>query len=40
VKRVLKIDHKKNVMAEMKWSKEWLSDEKEPFKEFLFLIER
>ncbi|MCK5808032.1 DNA adenine methylase [bacterium] len=40
VKKVVKIDHKKNVMAEMKWSKKWLADNEQPFNEFLFLLER
>ena len=40
VRKVVKIDHKKNVMAEMKWSKKWLADDEQPFNEFLFLLER
>lgn len=37
---VVEIDYKKNVMAGMKWTNEWLRDAEEPNREFLFLIER
>ncbi|GAB4154902.1 MAG: hypothetical protein Fur0021_21850 [Candidatus Promineifilaceae bacterium] len=37
---VVELDYKKNVMAGMKWTNEWLRDAEEPNKEFLFLIER
>ena len=37
---VLDIDHKKNVMADMKWKNEWLRDAEEPNREFLFLLEK
>lgn len=34
------LDYKKNVMAGMRWTNEWLRDAEEPNREFLFLIER
>lgn len=37
---VVEIDYKKNVMAGMKWTNEWLRDAEEPNREFLFLMER
>ena len=37
---VVEIDYKKNVMADMKWTNEWIKDAVEPNKEFLFLIEK
>ncbi|HQU46422.1 MAG TPA: DNA adenine methylase [Pirellulales bacterium] len=37
---VLELDYKKNVMAGMKWTQEWLRDADEPNREFLFLIRR
>ncbi|GAB4357965.1 MAG: hypothetical protein OHK0021_02240 [Bryobacter sp.] len=38
--QVLEIDYKRNVMADMKWTNEWLRDAEEPNREFLFLIAR
>ena len=38
--KVVELDYKKNVMAGMKWTNEWLRDAEEPNKEFLFLIEK
>lgn len=38
--KVIKIDHKKNVMAAMKWTDDWLRDIEEPNREFLFLLEK
>ena len=35
-----KIEYKKNVMAAMKWTNEWLRESSEPNKEFLFLIRK
>ncbi|MBV5310490.1 DNA adenine methylase [Chromatium okenii] len=35
----LEIDYKKNVMANMRWTNEWVKDAEIPNKEFLFLIE-
>ncbi len=37
---VIEIDHKKNVMADMKWTDEWLRDAEQPNREFLFLLEK
>jgi adenine-specific DNA-methyltransferase len=36
----IEVDYKKNVMAEMKWTNEWLRDSEQPHREFLFLIEK
>ena len=36
----IKVDYKKNVMASMKWTNEWLSEAKEPNFEFLFLMQK
>ncbi|MBZ5522733.1 MAG: DNA adenine methylase [Acidobacteriia bacterium] len=36
----LEIDYRRNVMAGMKWTNEWLRDADTPNREFLFLIER
>ena len=35
---VVSINHKKNIMSEMKWTKEWAKDAESPNTEFLFLI--
>ncbi len=40
VKKVMEIDYKKNVMADMRWTSEWVADAESPNKEFLFLIEK
>lgn len=37
---VIEIDHKRNVMAGMSWTNEWLRDAEEPNREFLFLVEK
>ena len=37
---VVEVDYKKNVMAEMKWTNEWVGDSDKPHHEFLFLIEK
>jgi len=37
---VVEVDYKRNVMADMKWTNEWLRDAVSPNREFLFLIER
>lgn len=37
---VVELDYKKNVMAGMKWTNEWLREAEEPNREFLFLIEK
>ena len=36
----LSINYKKNVMAEMKWTHEWIRETDDPNQEFLFLIEK
>jgi adenine-specific DNA-methyltransferase len=36
----IEVDYKKNVMAEMKWTNEWICDSELPHREFLFLIEK
>jgi len=35
---VVEVDYKRNVMADMKWTNEWLRDAEAPNREFLFLI--
>lgn len=37
---VIELDYKKNVMAGMKWTNEWLREAEKPHREFLFLIEK
>ena len=37
---VLELDYKKNVMAGMKWTDEWINDAETPNREFLFLLEK
>lgn len=37
---VVELDHKRNVMANMRWTNEWIRDAEEPNREFLFLIEK
>ncbi len=37
---VVEVDYKKNVMAGMKWTNEWICEADEPNREFLFLIEK
>ena len=36
----IEVDYKKNVMAEMKWTNEWIRDSEQSHREFLFLIEK
>jgi adenine-specific DNA-methyltransferase len=38
--KTIELDYKKNVMANMKWTNEWLKDLDEPHKEFIFLIDK
>lgn len=40
VVEVLEIDYRKNVMAGMRWTNEWISEAETPNREFLFLIEK
>ena len=37
---VIQLDYKRNVMAGMKWTNEWLRDAESPNREFLFLIDK
>lgn len=37
---VVAIDYKRNVMASMTWTKEWVSESEKPNREFLFLLEK
>lgn len=37
---LVEVDYKKNVMAEMRWTNEWIREAETPNKEFLFLIEK
>lgn len=39
VKKIIEIDYKKNVMATMRWTNEWLNSD-EPNKEYLFLMSK
>ena len=36
----IELDYKKNVMAGMKWTDEWINDAEKPNREFLFLLEK
>jgi adenine-specific DNA-methyltransferase len=40
VREVLELDYKRNVMANMKWTNQWLPDTESPNREFLFLIDK
>lgn len=40
IKKIVEVDHKRNVMANMTWTNEWVEDSERPHKEFLFLIEK
>ena len=35
-----KVDYQRNVMSTMKWTNEWVKENEEPNREFLFLIQR
>lgn len=37
---VVELDHQRNVMAEMKWTNDWIRDADGPNREFLFLLEK
>ena len=37
---LVEVDHKKNVMANMRWTNEWIREAELPNREFLFLIEK
>ncbi len=36
----LAVNYKRNVMAEMKWTRDWIRDVDQPNREFLFLLEK
>ncbi|MGL4595383.1 MAG: DNA adenine methylase [Thermoguttaceae bacterium] len=36
----VEIDYKKNVMADMRWTNEWIKEAENPNREFLFLVEK
>lgn len=38
--RVAKVNYKKNVMSDMKWTNEWVREAEEPHREFLFLLKK
>ena len=38
--KTIEFDYKKNVMADMKWTNEWLREAEQPNKEFIFLIRK
>ena len=40
VRELLEVDYRKNVMAGMRWTNEWVSEADLPNREFLFLIEK
>lgn len=40
LRNTIEIDYKKNVMANMRWTNEWVRKADKPNKEFLFLIEK
>ncbi len=37
---VVEVDYRRNVMANMRWTNEWIRDAETPHKEFLFLIKK
>lgn len=38
--KTVELDYKKNVMAEMRWTNEWLREAESPNREFIFLIDK
>jgi adenine-specific DNA-methyltransferase len=40
VVEVVELDYKRNVMADMKWTNDWIRDAEQPNREFLFLLEK
>jgi len=37
---VISVDYKRNVMAQMRWTNEWIRESENPNKEFLFLLQK
>jgi adenine-specific DNA-methyltransferase len=37
---IVELDYKRNVMADMKWTNDWIRDASEPNREFLFLLNK
>lgn len=37
---VVELDYKRNVMADMKWTNDWIREAEAPNREFLFLLEK
>jgi len=37
---IMNVDYRKNVMAQMRWTNEWIRESEQPNKEFLFLLEK
>ena len=40
LREVVEISHKRNVMANMRWTNDWVRDSEKPNREFLFLLEK
>ncbi len=40
LQKIVAVNYKKNVMADMKWTNEWVQEANEPHREFLFLIKK
>jgi len=40
LQKIVEVNYKKNVMAGMKWTNEWVREADKPHHEFLFLIEK
>ncbi|MFZ2726612.1 MAG: DNA adenine methylase [Methylococcaceae bacterium] len=38
--KTIEVDYKKNVMADMKWTNEWIADANKPNREFIFLLRK
>jgi hypothetical protein len=40
IDKVVNVAHRPNVMAQMRWTREWIRETETPNTEFLFLISR
>jgi adenine-specific DNA-methyltransferase len=40
IREIINVDYKKNVMANMRWTNQWIRQSEQPNKEFLFLLEK